>query len=119
VIHNVGIGYREALRIETVDASSQLWAVNVLAPYVLTALMHNPERLVYLMSGMHSGGDPRIYDLQRTRRVWNGSPAYCDTKFQDVLLALGVARRWPSVLANAVTPGNHDGGARERRATWL
>jgi hypothetical protein len=48
VIHNVGIGYREPRRVETVDGLSQLWAVNVLAPYVLTALMHKPDRLVYL-----------------------------------------------------------------------
>jgi NAD(P)-dependent dehydrogenase (short-subunit alcohol dehydrogenase family) len=32
VIHNVGIGYREPRRVETVDGLSQLWAVNVLAP---------------------------------------------------------------------------------------
>src|ERR1700726_3119125 len=31
VIHNVGIGYREPRRVETVDGLSQLWAVNVLA----------------------------------------------------------------------------------------
>jgi hypothetical protein len=47
VIHNVGIGYREP-RVETVDGLFQLWAVNVLAPYVLTGLMHKPDRLVYL-----------------------------------------------------------------------
>lgn len=33
VIHNVGIGYREPRRITTEDGLSQLWAVNVLAPY--------------------------------------------------------------------------------------
>jgi len=44
VIHNVGIGYREP-RVETVDDLSQLWAVNVLAPYVLPAL-NKPDRLV-------------------------------------------------------------------------
>src|SRR5450432_1326498 len=63
------------------------------------------DRLVYLSSGMHAGGDPNIDDLQWTRRRWNGSQAYADTKFRDVLLAFGVARRWPHVLSNAVTPG--------------
>jgi len=33
VIHNVAIGYREKRRVETADGLSQLWAVNVLAPY--------------------------------------------------------------------------------------
>jgi NAD(P)-dependent dehydrogenase (short-subunit alcohol dehydrogenase family) len=50
-------------------------------------------------------GDPNIDDLQWTRRRWNGSQAYADTKFRDVLLAFGVARRWRHVLSNAVTPG--------------
>jgi len=105
VIHNVGIGYREPRRVETVDGLSQLWAVNVLAPYVLTALMHKPDRLVYLSSGMHTGGDPSLDDPQWSGRRWNGSQAYADTKLHDVLLAFGVARRRPDVLSNALTPG--------------
>src|ERR1700730_17104454 len=90
VIHNVAIGYREARRVETVDGLSQLWAVNVLAPYVLTALMDRPGRLVYLSAGMHTGGDSSLDDLQWSRRRWNGSQAYADTKFHDLLLAFGV-----------------------------
>ena len=105
VIHNVGIGYREPRRIETADGLSQLWAVNVLAPYLLTALMHTPDRLVYLSSGMHTSGDPSLKDPQWSDRPWNGSQAYADTKLHDVLLALGVARRWPNVLSNALAPG--------------
>jgi NAD(P)-dependent dehydrogenase (short-subunit alcohol dehydrogenase family) len=105
VIHNVGIGYREPRRVETADGLSQLWAVNVLAPYVLTALMHKPGRLVYLSSGMHTGGDPSLDDPQWSGRRWNGSQAYSDTKLHDVLLAFGVARRWPDIQSNAVHPG--------------
>ena len=105
VIHNVGIGYREPRRVETVDGLSQLWAVNVLSPYVLTALMHEPDRLVYLSSAMHMGGEASIDDAQWSGRSWNGSKAYSDTKLHDVLLAFGVARRRPQVLSNAVTPG--------------
>jgi NAD(P)-dependent dehydrogenase (short-subunit alcohol dehydrogenase family) len=105
VIHNVGIGYREPRRVETADGLSQLWAVNVLAPYVLTALMHPPRRLIYLSSGMHTGGDPSLRDLQWSERRWNGSQAYADTKLHDVLLAFGVARRWPDVACNVVNPG--------------
>jgi NAD(P)-dependent dehydrogenase (short-subunit alcohol dehydrogenase family) len=105
VIHNVGIGYREPNRVQSGDGLSQLWAVNVLAPYVLTALIHKPNRLVYLSSGMHTGGDPSLDDLQWSRRPWNGSQAYADTKLHDVLLAFGVARCWPDVLSNALTPG--------------
>jgi NAD(P)-dependent dehydrogenase (short-subunit alcohol dehydrogenase family) len=105
VIHNVGIGYREPRRIETVDGLSHLFAINVLAPYVLTALMEKPDRLVYLSSGMHPGGIPDMDDLQWTRRRWSGSQAYAETKFLDVLLAFAVARRWPAVRSNALEPG--------------
>jgi NAD(P)-dependent dehydrogenase (short-subunit alcohol dehydrogenase family) len=105
VIHNAGIGYREPRRIETADGLSQLFAVNVLAPYLLTALVTRPNRLVYLSSGMHRGGDPDLSDLQWTKRPWSGSQAYSDSKLFDVLLAFAIARRWPGVLSNALEPG--------------
>ncbi len=105
VVHNVGLGFREPHRVETADGLCQLWAVNVLAPYVLTALVPRPARLVYLSSGMHLGGDPGLDDLQWSRRRWNGTQAYSDSKLHDVLLAFAVARRWPDVRANVVSPG--------------
>ncbi len=105
VIHNAGIGYREPRRIETVDGLSELFTVNVLAPYLLTALMTRPDRLVYLSSGMARGGDPDLSDPQWTARRWNGAQAYSDSKLFDVLLAFGVARRWPDVRSNSVEPG--------------
>jgi NAD(P)-dependent dehydrogenase (short-subunit alcohol dehydrogenase family) len=105
VIHNAGVGYREPRRIETVDGLSHVFAVNVLAPYLLTALITPPNRLVYLSSGMHRGGEARLDDLQWTMRRWNGAQAYSDSKLLDVVLAFAVARRWPQVLSNAVEPG--------------
>jgi NAD(P)-dependent dehydrogenase (short-subunit alcohol dehydrogenase family) len=39
VIHNAAIGAREPRRVETVDGVERVFAVNVLAPYLLTALM--------------------------------------------------------------------------------
>ncbi|GAA2580700.1 SDR family NAD(P)-dependent oxidoreductase [Winogradskya consettensis] len=104
VIHNVAVGYREP-RSETPDGLEHVFAVNVLAPYALTVLMPLPQRLVYLSSGMHHGGTPGLADPQWTVRRWNGSQAYSDSKFLDVLLALGFARRHPRVLSNAVDPG--------------
>jgi len=104
VIHNAGVGFRER-RIETGDGLAHVFAINVLAPYLLTALIAAPHRLVYLSSGMHRGGDPGLSDLQWTRRRWNGAQAYSDSKLFDLMLALAVARRWPAVLSNAVEPG--------------
>lgn len=105
VIHNVGIGYREPRRVETEDGWGQLFAVNVLAPYVLTASIERPGRLVYLSSGMHHGVRPDLDDLLWTKRRWQGAQAYAESKFYDVALAFGVARRWPEVRSNALEPG--------------
>ncbi|MGP0095206.1 MAG: SDR family NAD(P)-dependent oxidoreductase [Xanthobacteraceae bacterium] len=105
VIHNAGVGYRESGRIETVDGLAHVFAINVLAPYLLTALITPPSRLVYLGSGLHKGGDPRLDDPQWATRPWNGQQAYSDSKLFDVVLAFAGARRWPKVLSNAVEPG--------------
>ena len=105
VIHNAGVGYREPRRIQTPDGLSHVFAINVLAPYLLTALITPPDRLVYLSSGMHRAGQPALDDLQWTKRRWDGAQAYSDSKLFDVMLAFAVARRWPGVLSNALEPG--------------
>jgi NAD(P)-dependent dehydrogenase (short-subunit alcohol dehydrogenase family) len=105
VIHNAGIGYREPRRIATEDGLPNVFAVNTLAPYILTVLIHRPKRLVYLSSGLHKSGDPSLFDLTWEQRPWNGQQAYADSKLHDVLLALGFARKWPDVLSNALEPG--------------
>jgi NAD(P)-dependent dehydrogenase (short-subunit alcohol dehydrogenase family) len=105
IIHNAGIGYRERRRIATVDGLPHVFAVNTLAPYVLTALIHKPRRLVYVSSGMHQSGDASLRDLEWNARRWNGAQAYSDSKLHDVILAFAVARLWPDVLSNALEPG--------------
>jgi NAD(P)-dependent dehydrogenase (short-subunit alcohol dehydrogenase family) len=105
VIHNAAVGYQERRRASTVDGLAHVFAINVLAPYLLTALVPAPARLVYLSSGMHRGGDEDLSDLQWERKRWNGSQAYADSKLLDTVLAFAVARRWPSVRSNAVDPG--------------
>jgi NAD(P)-dependent dehydrogenase (short-subunit alcohol dehydrogenase family) len=105
VIHNAGVGYREPQRIATEDGLPQVFAVNTLAPYILTALIQKPERLVYLSSGLHKSGDASLKDLAWEHRPWQGQQAYSDTKLHDVLLAFAIARRWPDVLSNALEPG--------------
>jgi NAD(P)-dependent dehydrogenase (short-subunit alcohol dehydrogenase family) len=79
--------------------------VNTLAPYILTALIHRPARLVYLSSGLHRGGEGSLRDLDWTKRTWDPAKAYAESKLQVVALALAVARRWPQILSNAVDPG--------------
>ncbi len=105
IIHNAAVGYQEPRRVETADGLAQVFAVNTLAPYVLTALIARPKRLVYVSSELHKRGDSTLDDLNWQERRWRGNQAYSDTKFHDVLLAFAVARHWPDVLSNALEPG--------------
>jgi NAD(P)-dependent dehydrogenase (short-subunit alcohol dehydrogenase family) len=105
VIHNVGVGYREARRIETEDGLPHVFAINVMAPYVLTALIKRPRRLIYLSSGMHHSASAYFDDLLWKNRRWEGSTAYAESKLYDAMLAFAVARRWPEVLSNSLEPG--------------
>jgi NAD(P)-dependent dehydrogenase (short-subunit alcohol dehydrogenase family) len=66
---------------------------------------HDAEALLYLSSGMHYGAGSHLDDMLWERRRWNGSQAYAETKFQDVLLAFAVARLFPGVMSNALEPG--------------
>jgi NAD(P)-dependent dehydrogenase (short-subunit alcohol dehydrogenase family) len=105
VIHNAGVGYREHRRIETEDGLAHVFQVNVLAPYLLTALMQRPARLIYLSSGLHRDGNPSLDDLQWEQRPWDGYQAYADSKLFDAVLAAAVARRWLEVVSTSVDPG--------------
>ena len=105
VIHNAGTGSREPRRADAEPGVPSVFAVNVLAPYILTALVERPDRLVYVSSGMHRGVRPRMDDLLWTKRSWSGASAYAESKLCDVLLAFAVARRWPNVWSTAIEPG--------------
>lgn len=105
VVHNAGVGYRERRRIGTVDRHAHVLAINVLAPFLLTALMDRPDRLVYLSSGMQRAGDDSVIDLDWNERPWDGMQAYSDSKLFDAAIAFAVARRWPDVRSNALEPG--------------
>jgi len=92
VIHNAGV-----LR------GPQVLPVNVVAPYLLTALIERPPRLVYLSSNMHRGGRPTLAGMDWSGRRATGT--YSDSKLFVTTLALAVARIWTDVYSNAVNPG--------------
>ena len=104
VIHNAGV-YRDPHGIRTVDHLPRTFAVNSLAPYILTCLIRRPKRLVFTSSGLHRSGDASLNDLTWSSRPWSESSAYADSKLHNVILAFAVARKWPDVLSNAVEPG--------------
>ena len=92
VIHNAGV-----------YSGRQVLPVNIVAPYLLTALIDRPQRLVYLTSGMHRGGRASLTGMD-----WSGHRAtgsYSDSKLFVTTLAAAVARIWPDVVSNAVDPG--------------
>ena len=79
VVHNAGVGYGQGFK-KTEDGIAQVFAVNVLAPYILTCLMERPKRLVYVSSGLHRGGDVTLVDVAWRERRWDGFQAYGDSK---------------------------------------
>ena len=92
VIHNAGV----------LDGAALL-PVNVVAPYLLTALISGPRRMIYLSSGMHRGGNTRLDGLD-----WSGRSAtasYSTTKLHITAISAALARLVPGVTSNAVDPG--------------
>jgi NAD(P)-dependent dehydrogenase (short-subunit alcohol dehydrogenase family) len=104
VIHNAGI-YVDPERVATPEGHARTLAVNVLAPYVLTAQVERPARSIYISSGMHHSGDASLHDIDWTSRRWSGVQAYSDSKLFVTALAFALALRWPDVLTNVVDPG--------------
>lgn len=102
VIHNAGIVGGDERR-PTVDGVPEVFAVNVLAPYILTASIPS-SRHIFLSSDMHQVS-PDVDDPFWERRRWQASAAYSESKFYVTALAFAVADRWPNTRVNAVDPG--------------
>jgi NAD(P)-dependent dehydrogenase (short-subunit alcohol dehydrogenase family) len=102
VIHNAGV-YQVPRNSVGAEGLPLLFTVNSLAPYILTCLMHRPQRLIYLSSDMHLQGS--MAPVVLSAGAGSGHVSYSDTKLHDVILAMAVARKWPGVYANAVNPG--------------
>jgi NAD(P)-dependent dehydrogenase (short-subunit alcohol dehydrogenase family) len=104
IIHNAGV-YREPGRGTTPDGHAKLLAVNTLAPYLLTRLIERPDRLIYLSSGMHRGGEDTLRDIDWVDRRWDANQAYSNSKLYVTALAMALAKRWPRTISSAVDPG--------------
>jgi NAD(P)-dependent dehydrogenase (short-subunit alcohol dehydrogenase family) len=91
VIHNAGV-----------YTGPQVLPINIVAPYLLTALIDHPQRLIYLSSSDHYSGRPSLDSVD-----WSGrrTGSYPDSKLFVTTLAAAVARLWPDVFSNAVDPG--------------
>jgi len=92
VIHNAGV-YR--------SSAKEIFAVNTLAPYILTCLIKRPKRLIYLSSGMHLHGHSKLDSFKTgIDRI-----TYSDSKLHVLMLCKAVARKWTDVYANTLDPG--------------
>jgi NAD(P)-dependent dehydrogenase (short-subunit alcohol dehydrogenase family) len=97
-------------RRETVDGIEMQWAVNHLAPFLLTRLLMEPlraaggARVIAVASEAHRVGGIPWGDMQMRRRYF-GLRAYGATKLANILFTRELARRAPGITACALHPG--------------
>jgi NAD(P)-dependent dehydrogenase (short-subunit alcohol dehydrogenase family) len=110
LVNNVG-GYWNTRHV-TVDGLERTFALNHLAPFLLTNLLLDrlkqsaPARVVTVSSEAQAMGRIDFDDLQG-ERSYSGSRAYGQSKLANVLFTYELARRLQStsVTANALHPG--------------
>jgi NAD(P)-dependent dehydrogenase (short-subunit alcohol dehydrogenase family) len=110
LVNNVG-GFW-ATRHATADQLEHTYAVNVLAPFLLTDLLLDrliasaPARIVTVSSGAQRMGRIDFDDLQGERN-YSGQAAYNQSKLADILFTFELARRLKGtgVTANTLHPG--------------
>ena len=107
--HNAGLSSAE--RVETVDGLERTFAVNHLAPYLLTHELVGrlresaPARVVVTASGIHRRGSLDFEDLQ-SESDYDGLDAYADSKLANVAFTVELAARLGAdVTANCFHPG--------------
>ena len=110
LVNNVG-GYWDTRHV-TADGLERTFALNHLAPFLLTNLLLGrleqsaPARVVTVSSGAQAMGRIDFADLQG-ERSYSGGRAYNQSKLANVLFTYELARRVPmaSITANALHPG--------------
>ena len=110
LVNNVG-GYWDTRHV-TVDGLERTFALNHLAPFLLTDLLLGqlrqsaPSRVVTVSSGAHTMGRIDFDDLGG-ERSYSGMRAYSQSKLANVLFTYELARRLDpaGVTANALHPG--------------
>lgn len=111
LVNNAGLmlGSRQ----ETVDGNEMTFQVNVLGPFLLTALLHDRlragdrARVVNLASMAHKGARGIDFDDLQSERRYRSFSVYGRSKLADILWTRELARRWDAdgITANAVHPG--------------
>jgi NAD(P)-dependent dehydrogenase (short-subunit alcohol dehydrogenase family) len=111
LINNAGIWERK--RSESKDGIELTFAVNVLAPFLLTNLLLNvveksaPARIINLSSGLHTRGRVDFDDLECKQGKFDGMAAYMQSKVAIMLFTIELAKRLEGrgVTVNSLAPG--------------
>jgi len=115
LVNNAGIGTTfqgDSRRLESEDGHELRFAVNYLAPFLLTRLLEPllvasaPSRIVNVSS---AGQAPIDFDDVMLERAYSGVQAYCQSKLALVMLTLDLADelRDRGVTANCLHPGTY------------
>ena len=110
LVNNVG-GFWNTRHV-TADGLERTFALNHLAPFLLTSLLLGrlkrsaPARVVTVASNAHASGRLDFDDLQG-ERSYSGARAYSQSKLANVVFTYELARRLQgtAVTANALHPG--------------
>ncbi|KAI1085568.1 short chain dehydrogenase [Whalleya microplaca] len=108
IFHNAGL-YLGPYRAQA-EGYPSVFAVNVLAPYILTCLVPLPKRLIYTSSEDHWHGSTDLTDFgwrERGAPRFSASSAYADTKIYNTMFGYAFARKFgpKGVTAHSVDPG--------------
>jgi retinol dehydrogenase 12 len=110
LVNNAGL--MAGQRRVTADGYDEVFAVNHLAPFLLTSLLlgklaaSGPARVVTVASGAHTAARLDLDDLQ-LERGWESWRAYANSKLANILFTRELARRLAgaAVTANCAHPG--------------
>ncbi len=111
LLNNAGVFLSR--RLSTVDGIEYTFAVNHLAPFLLTNLIFErikastPSRIINTSSVAHRGAHINFDDLQFERRRYTGIEAYRQSKLANILFTKELARRSRAsgVTSNCFHPG--------------
>ncbi len=110
IVHNAGVVMPEPTT--TIDGFETTWAVNHLAPFLLTSLLIEsmlqlPEARVITVSSIGHRAGRIHFDDVNLRGRYDHITAYCQTKLANVLFTEELARRTAgtNIVAHALDPG--------------
>ena len=111
LLNNAGVFLPK--RLTTIDGIEYTFAVNHLAPFLITNLLFerikasSPSRIITTSSVAHRGAHINFDDLQLERRRYNGLKAYSQSKLANILFTKELSRRskGSGVTSNCFHPG--------------